>query len=62
MVKSTDCCSESPEFKSQQLHGGSQPSVMRLPCSSGMLTTFFVIKRASLAVAQVDCATIQKNR
>jgi hypothetical protein len=29
-VKSTDCFSEGPEFKSQQPHGGSQPSVMRL--------------------------------
>jgi hypothetical protein len=28
-VKSTDCSSEGPEFKSQQPHGGSQPSVMR---------------------------------
>ena len=28
-VKSTDCSSGSPEFKSQQTHGGSQPSVMR---------------------------------
>jgi hypothetical protein len=28
-VKSTNCSSEGPEFKSQQLHGGSQPSVMR---------------------------------
>jgi hypothetical protein len=28
VVKSTDCSSESPEFKSQQPHGGSQPSVM----------------------------------
>jgi hypothetical protein len=28
-VKSTDCSSESPEFKSQQSHGGSQPSIMR---------------------------------
>jgi hypothetical protein len=28
-VKSTDCFSEGPEFKSQQPHGGSQPSVMR---------------------------------
>jgi hypothetical protein len=27
--KSTDCSSEGPEFKSQQPHGGSQPSVMR---------------------------------
>jgi restriction endonuclease len=25
MVKSTDCSSEGPEFKSQQPHGGSQP-------------------------------------
>jgi hypothetical protein len=27
-VKSTDCFSKGPEFKSQQLHGGSQPSVI----------------------------------
>ena len=27
-VKSTDCSSKDPEFKSQQPHGGSQPSVM----------------------------------
>jgi len=27
-VKSTDCSSRGPEFKSQPLHGGSQPSVM----------------------------------
>jgi hypothetical protein len=28
-VKSTDCSSRGPEFKSQQPHGGSQPSVTR---------------------------------
>jgi hypothetical protein len=28
VVKSTDCSSEGPEFKFQQPHGGSQPSVM----------------------------------
>jgi hypothetical protein len=28
-VKSTDCSSIGPEFKSQQLHGGSQPFIMR---------------------------------
>jgi hypothetical protein len=28
-VKSTDCSSKGPEFKSQQPHGGSQPSIMR---------------------------------
>jgi hypothetical protein len=27
--KRTHCSSEGPEFKSQQPHGGSQPSVMR---------------------------------
>jgi hypothetical protein len=32
-VKSTDCSSRGPEFKSQQPHGGSQPSVVG---SSGM--------------------------
>ena len=29
VVKSTDCSSKGPEFKSQQPHGGSQPPVMR---------------------------------
>ncbi|EDL08098.1 mCG147233 [Mus musculus] len=29
VVKSTGCSSEGHEFKSQQPHGGSQPSVMR---------------------------------
>jgi hypothetical protein len=29
VVKSTDCSSEGPEFKSQHPHGGSQPSLMR---------------------------------
>jgi hypothetical protein len=29
VVKSTDCSTEGPEFKSQQPHGGSQPSIMR---------------------------------
>jgi hypothetical protein len=28
-VRAPDCSSEGPEFKSQQPHGGSQPSVMR---------------------------------
>jgi hypothetical protein len=29
VIKSADCSSEGPEFKSQQPHGGSQPSVMK---------------------------------
>jgi hypothetical protein len=28
-VRAPDCSSKSPEFKSQQPHGGSQPSIMR---------------------------------
>jgi hypothetical protein len=28
-VRTPDCSSEGPEFKSQQPHGGSQPSVTR---------------------------------
>ena len=35
VVKSTDCFSESPEFKSQKPHGGSQPSIMKTDASSG---------------------------
>jgi ribosome modulation factor len=29
VVKSADCSPDGPEFKSQQPHGGSQPSVMK---------------------------------
>jgi hypothetical protein len=36
MVKSTDCSSKGPEFKFQQPHGGSQPSVRDLMPSSGV--------------------------
>ena len=36
VVKSTDCSSEGQEFKSQQPHGGSQPSVTRSESSSGV--------------------------
>jgi hypothetical protein len=28
-VRAPDCSSEDPEFKSQQPHGGSQPSLMK---------------------------------
>jgi hypothetical protein len=28
-VRAPDCSSEGPEFKSQQPHGGSQPSITR---------------------------------
>jgi hypothetical protein len=35
-VKSTDCSSGGPEFKSQQPHGGSQPSVMKSHAPSGV--------------------------
>jgi hypothetical protein len=35
-VKSTDCSSKGPEFKSQKPHGGSQPSIMRSDASSGV--------------------------
>jgi hypothetical protein len=37
VVKSADCSSKGPEFKSQQPHGGSQPSVTKnLMPSSGV--------------------------
>jgi hypothetical protein len=35
----TDCSSEVPEFKSQQPHGGSQPSVMRSDTLSWCMKT-----------------------
>ena len=35
VVKSTNCSSKGPEFKSQQPHGGSRPPVMRFDILSG---------------------------
>ena len=35
-VKSTDCSSRCPEFKSQQPHGASKPSLMGFMPSSGV--------------------------
>jgi hypothetical protein len=35
-VRAPDCSSEGPEFKSQQPHGGSQPSQRDLTPSSGV--------------------------
>jgi hypothetical protein len=44
VVKSIDCSSGGPEFKSQQPHGGSQPSVM------GSDALFWVLKTATVYV------------
>ena len=35
-IEALDCSSEGPDFKSQQPHGGSQPSVLRSDPSSGV--------------------------
>jgi hypothetical protein len=35
-AKRNDCSPEGPEFKSQQTHGGSQPSKMRSEASFGI--------------------------
>jgi hypothetical protein len=43
-VKNTDCSSRGPEFKSQQPHGGSQPSVM------GSDTLFWCVSEDSYSV------------
>jgi len=50
VVKSTDCSSWGPEFKSQQPHGGSQPSVM------GSDALFWCVWR------QLQCTHINKNK
>jgi hypothetical protein len=44
-VKNTDCSSKGPEFKSQQPHSSSQPSVMR---SDALFCCLFVWDRVSL--------------
>jgi hypothetical protein len=41
-VRAPDCSSEVPEFKSQQPHGGSQPSAMRSQ-SSGVFEDSYSI-------------------
>jgi len=43
VVKSTDCSSRGPEFKSLQLHGGPQPSVMHTISSSFFFFFFFLV-------------------
>jgi hypothetical protein len=45
VVKSTDCSSKGPEFKSQQPHGGSQPSVMRSDGLSGVSEDSYSVLR-----------------
>jgi hypothetical protein len=57
--KSTDCSSEGPEFKSQQAHGGSQPSVMRsvpllVHLKSATLYLFIVINKSLAGASRVD--------
>ena len=44
VVKSTLCSSRGPEFKSQQPHGGSRPSVMRSGVSENSYSVF-IFKR-----------------
>ena len=44
MVKSTDYSSEGPEFKSQQQHGDSQPSV-QLQCTHIHKNKYFFKKK-----------------
>jgi hypothetical protein len=41
-VKGTDCSSKGPEFKSQQPHGGSKPSVMRSDALFWMTATLYL--------------------
>jgi hypothetical protein len=48
VIKSTDCSSEGPEFKSQQPHGGSQPSIMRSSGVSKDSTVYLHIINKSL--------------
>jgi hypothetical protein len=43
VVKSTECFSKGPEFKSQQLHGGSQSSVMDMTPSSGVFENSYSV-------------------
>jgi hypothetical protein len=43
-VKSTNCSSRGPEFKSQHPHGGSQPSVMRSNVLWLKTTTVYLYK------------------
>jgi hypothetical protein len=47
VVKSTDCSSKGPEFKSQQPHGGSQPSV-QLQCTHINIRIFILINLINL--------------
>jgi hypothetical protein len=61
-VRSTNCSSRGPEFNSQQPHGGSQPSVMRLDalfwvslCSPGYVRTQ-TVDQASLELRDLPAS------
>jgi len=61
-VKSTDYSARGPEFKSQQTHGGSQPSVMRCPllvCLKIVTVYLYIInkylKNSKVKVKTVKC-------
>jgi hypothetical protein len=56
VVKSTDCSSEGPEFKSQKPHGGSKPSVMRSD------TLFWCLKTATVYLDIIINKSLKKKK
>jgi hypothetical protein len=56
VVKSTDCSSEGPEFKSQQPHGVSQPSIIR------SVTLFWCLKTATVYLYTIINKSLKKKK
>jgi hypothetical protein len=59
VVKRTDCSSEGPEFKSQQPHGGSQPSVMK---SDSLFSLLVCLKTATMNLHIIINKSLKKKQ
>ena len=55
-VRAPDCSSEGPEFKFQQPHGGSQPSVMRSD------SLFWYLKTATVYLHIINKINLKKKK
>jgi len=58
VVKNTDCSSRGPEFNSQQLHGGSQPSVMGSDALFETVCSHKINKHVCVSVSVCVCVCV----
>jgi hypothetical protein len=66
VVKSTDCSSEGPEFKAQQPHGGSQPSILvrlkTVTVYSDIIISKSVKKKKNPSTQKAEAGRFQSSR